>query len=129
MIARGASNSFHRDEHSHAASRQDVDREGDKRGEPGHITASPHPCILPHLSLTRSYLLPMDSSAQHPASSSRHHRPYFTDLQISMLSEKQRGKISASQEDKMKQLACSFIEGMGEKIGLYVSVSLRICAY
>ncbi|TFL00991.1 cyclin-like protein [Pterulicium gracile] len=59
----------------------------------------------------------MDSSAQHPASSSRHHRPYFTDLQISMLSEKQRGKISASQEDKMKQLACSFIEGMGEKIG------------
>lgn len=34
-----------------------------------------------------------------------------------MLSEKQRGKISASQEDKMKQLACSFIEGMGEKIG------------
>ncbi|CAL1712899.1 unnamed protein product [Somion occarium] len=43
--------------------------------------------------------------------------PYFTPLEIEQLSEKQRGKLSLSQEEKARQQACAFIEAVGAKIG------------
>ncbi|KAH7913074.1 cyclin-like protein [Hygrophoropsis aurantiaca] len=57
------------------------------------------------------------SSSQHPASSSKYHHPYFTAIEIERLSEKQRGKLSVTQEEKARQQACGFIEAVGSKIG------------
>ncbi|KAK2465363.1 hypothetical protein APHAL10511_002717 [Amanita phalloides] len=57
------------------------------------------------------------SPAQLPASSSKFHHPYFTPAEVEYLSEKQRGKISVSQEDKVRQNACGFLEAMGLRIG------------
>lgn len=56
--------------------------------------------------------------SQLPASSSKYHHPYFTVSEVEYLSEKQRGKLSASQEEKVRQQACGFLEVMGAKIGL-----------
>ncbi|KAF8627408.1 hypothetical protein AX17_006223 [Amanita inopinata Kibby_2008] len=55
--------------------------------------------------------------AQIPASSSKFHHPYFTPAEVEYLSEKQRGKLSISQEDKVRQNACGFLEAMGLRIG------------
>ncbi|KIJ62053.1 hypothetical protein HYDPIDRAFT_136982 [Hydnomerulius pinastri MD-312] len=57
------------------------------------------------------------SSAQLPASSSKFHHPYFTTAEVDYLSEKQRGKLSATQEEKVRQQACGFLEAVGAKIG------------
>ncbi|KAF8631401.1 hypothetical protein AX15_002409 [Amanita polypyramis BW_CC] len=57
------------------------------------------------------------SPAQLPASSSKFHHPYFTPAEVEYLSEKQRGKLSISQEDKVRQNACGFLEAMGLRIG------------
>jgi CTD kinase subunit beta len=56
--------------------------------------------------------------SQLPASSSKYHHPYFTVSEVEYLSEKQRGKLSASQEEKVRQQACGFLEVVGAKIGL-----------
>ncbi|KIK83709.1 hypothetical protein PAXRUDRAFT_832025 [Paxillus rubicundulus Ve08.2h10] len=60
---------------------------------------------------------PGQSSSQLPASSSKFHHPYFTTAEVKYLSEKQRGKLSATQEDKVRQQACGFLEAVGAKIG------------
>lgn len=52
-----------------------------------------------------------------PASSSKYHHPYFTPAEVESLSEKQRGKLSATQEDKVRQNACGFLEALGARIG------------
>ncbi|EPQ54470.1 cyclin-like protein [Gloeophyllum trabeum ATCC 11539] len=52
-----------------------------------------------------------------PASQSKHHHPYFTPSEVDRLSEKQRGKLSVTQEERSRQQACSFIEAIGAKIG------------
>ncbi|EAU86072.2 hypothetical protein CC1G_07151 [Coprinopsis cinerea okayama7 len=59
----------------------------------------------------------MSSSAQTPASTSRYHHPYFTPAELEHLSEKQRGKLSVTQEEKTRQNACSFIDAMSTRIG------------
>ncbi|TFY76192.1 hypothetical protein EWM64_g7819 [Hericium alpestre] len=41
-----------------------------------------------------------DSPTHIPASFTKHHHPYFTPTEVDMLSDKQRGKMSMSQEDK-----------------------------
>lgn len=61
------------------------------------------------------------SPSQLPASFSKYHHPYFTSAEVQYLSEKQRGKLSATQEEKARQQACGFIEAVGSKIGLCVS--------
>jgi len=48
----------------------------------------------------------------------QYHRPYFIPYDVVRLSEKQRGKLSTSQEEKARQQACGFIESVGAKIGL-----------
>ena len=53
-----------------------------------------------------------------PISTVKLHKPYFTPQQIQDLSEKTRGKLSLSQEEKARQHACTFIEAVGAKIGL-----------
>ena len=53
-----------------------------------------------------------------PTSYTKRHHPYFTPLEVEMLSEKQRGKMSTTQEEKARQQACGFIEAVGLKIGL-----------
>jgi CTD kinase subunit beta len=59
-------------------------------------------------------------SALLPTSSSKYHHPYFTPAEVEYLSEKQRGKLSATQEEKTRQQACAFLEAVGAKIGLRV---------
>ncbi|KAI6044276.1 cyclin-like protein [Pisolithus marmoratus] len=54
---------------------------------------------------------------QLPSSFSKHHHPYFTPAEVQHLSDKQRGKLSASQEERAKQQACGFIEAVSSKIG------------
>jgi len=56
-------------------------------------------------------------SPQIPASLKYHH-PYFTPAEIDYLSEKQRGKLSITQEEKVRQNACGFLEAIGTRIGL-----------
>jgi CTD kinase subunit beta len=53
-----------------------------------------------------------------PSTYTQHHRPYFTPYDVVRLSEKQRGKLSTSQEEKARQQACGFAESVGAKIGL-----------
>ncbi|PFH54113.1 hypothetical protein AMATHDRAFT_136094 [Amanita thiersii Skay4041] len=60
---------------------------------------------------------PPSPSAQFPASSSKFHHPYFTPAEVEYLSEKQRGKLSISQEEKLRQNACGFLEAMGSRVG------------
>lgn len=65
----------------------------------------------------------MQSGRQSPsnqaASTSRFHHPYFTPAEVEFLAEKQRGKLSHTQEEKTRQSACSLLEAMGTRIGLY----------
>ncbi|KAJ7644211.1 cyclin-like protein [Roridomyces roridus] len=49
--------------------------------------------------------------------SSKYHHPYFTPAEVEYLSVKQRGKLSAAQEERARQSACAFLEGMGARIG------------
>ena len=53
-----------------------------------------------------------------PISTVKPHKPYFTPQQVQDLCEKTRGKFSVSQEAKVRQHACTFIEAVGAKIGL-----------
>ena len=53
-----------------------------------------------------------------PASHLKYHLPYFTPQAVERLSEKQRGKLSVTQEEKARQQACGFIEAIGADIGL-----------
>ncbi|PAV16818.1 cyclin [Pyrrhoderma noxium] len=55
------------------------------------------------------------SPSQIPASRVKYHHPYFSPAEVEHLSEKQRGKLS--NQEKLKQQACSFIEAVGTKIG------------
>ena len=48
----------------------------------------------------------------------KYHLPYFTPVEVEQLSEKQRGKLSVTQEERARQLACGFIENVGAKLGL-----------
>ncbi|EGN92198.1 hypothetical protein SERLA73DRAFT_191446 [Serpula lacrymans var. lacrymans S7.3] len=57
------------------------------------------------------------SPSQLPPSSSKYHHPYFTPAEVEYLSEKQRGKLSATQEEKARQQGCGFIEAVGAKVG------------
>ena len=66
------------------------------------------------------------STSQLPTSFSKYHHPYFTPTEVEYFSERQRGKLSVSQEEKARQQACGFIEAVGSKIGLSVSLS-AIC--
>lgn len=61
---------------------------------------------------------------QFAASYVKHHLPYFTPAEVERLSDRQRGKLSMTQEEKVRQQACGFIEAVGAKIGLYVVLGL-----
>ncbi|RPD62215.1 cyclin-like protein [Lentinus tigrinus ALCF2SS1-7] len=52
-----------------------------------------------------------------PASYLKYYLPYFTPQEVERLSEKQRGKLSVTQEEKARQQACGFIEAIGADIG------------
>ncbi|PCH40239.1 cyclin-like protein [Wolfiporia cocos MD-104 SS10] len=45
------------------------------------------------------------------------HLPYFTTTETEQLSDKQRGKLSVTQEEKARQQACGFVEAVGARIG------------
>ncbi|KAG6840991.1 hypothetical protein C0991_002881 [Blastosporella zonata] len=57
------------------------------------------------------------SPSQLSASSSKYHHPYFTPAEVKYLSEKQRGKLTETQEEKARQSACGFLEALGARIG------------
>ncbi|OCF32289.1 CTD kinase subunit beta [Kwoniella heveanensis BCC8398] len=57
-----------------------------------------------------------------PSSSSstshvKHYKPYFTPLEVERLSAKQRGKLSVSREERLRQQACGFIDAVGVRCG------------
>ncbi|KAG5650475.1 hypothetical protein H0H81_012127 [Sphagnurus paluster] len=52
-----------------------------------------------------------------PASLIKHHHPYFTPAEVKYLSEKQRGKLTETQEEKTRQSACGFLEALGARVG------------
>ncbi|EJF61099.1 cyclin-like protein [Dichomitus squalens] len=52
-----------------------------------------------------------------PANYFKYYLPYFTPQEVERLSEKQRGKLSVTQEEKARQQACGFIETVGSDIG------------
>lgn len=54
---------------------------------------------------------------QTPSHQVKYYQTYFSPGEIEYLSEKQRGKLAAS-EEKLRQQACNFIEVVGVKIGL-----------
>ncbi len=58
------------------------------------------------------------SQAPMPASFAKYHWPYFTPEMVERMSERQRGKLSITQEEKQRQQACGFIEAIGSKTGL-----------
>lgn len=57
-----------------------------------------------------------------PKYTSRFYHPYFTPQEIELLSEKQRGKLTATQEEKVRQSACTFIENVAARVGLWVPI-------
>ncbi|KIP08932.1 hypothetical protein PHLGIDRAFT_87416 [Phlebiopsis gigantea 11061_1 CR5-6] len=52
-----------------------------------------------------------------PVSHIKYHLPYFTPEEVERMSDRQRGKLSMTQEEKQRQQACGFIEAVGSKIG------------
>jgi CTD kinase subunit beta len=48
------------------------------------------------------------------------YKPYFTPAEVERLSAKQRGKLSVSREERGRQQACSFIDAVGTRCGLWV---------
>ncbi|KAJ7147048.1 cyclin-like protein [Mycena crocata] len=52
-----------------------------------------------------------------PHSSSKYHHPYFTPAEVEYLSAKQRGKLSVTQEERVRQSAMAFLEAVGARIG------------
>lgn len=62
-----------------------------------------------------------------PKSQTKHHHPYFTPAEVELLSEKQRGKLSVTQEERVRQQACTFIEALGSRVGLLV-LYYPVCA-
>lgn len=53
-----------------------------------------------------------------PPSRARNYQAYFTPSEVAYLSEKQRGKLSESQDEKARLQACGFIEAVAAQIGL-----------
>ncbi|WWC87796.1 uncharacterized protein L201_002688 [Kwoniella dendrophila CBS 6074] len=47
----------------------------------------------------------------------KHFKPYFTPVEVEKLSAKQRGKLSVSREEKLRQQACGFIDAVGVRCG------------
>ena len=70
---------------------------------------------LPSLNSDLSMRSPSPTAA---TAKTKEHYPYFTPDEVSYLSEKQRGKISETQEERLRQQACAFIEAIGSKMGL-----------
>lgn len=72
-----------------------------------------------HHFLQNDQFLPnRESPSRLTASHVKYHLPYFTPDEVEHMSQRQRGKLSASQEEKQRQQACGFIEAVGSKIGL-----------
>ncbi|KAG9033418.1 hypothetical protein FS837_002480 [Tulasnella sp. UAMH 9824] len=62
-------------------------------------------------------MLGVSELASTPAKT-RYHQPYFTPLEVAYLTEKQRGKLSETQEEKARQQAMSLIDVVGTQMGL-----------
>lgn len=69
----------------------------------------------------------MDPTAPGTSHTKRY-RPYFTPAQVHALSAKQRGKLSISRADRTTQQACGFIDAVGCRLGLSVTLYDGACA-
>jgi len=72
--------------------------------------------FAPTIMDTRSHARNSSPSAL-PASSIKYHYPYFTPSEVESMSEKQRGKMSIHQEDKIRSSATGFLEILGSRMG------------
>jgi len=111
--------------HAHSGTRRSpnslhlVDPQSSNNSSRAH---SHTPTVHPYSrSQSRSqHIMPSSSSFSSSSSkySSKYYHPYFTPAEIEYLSEKQRGKQTVTQEDKIRQSACTFLETMGVRVGL-----------
>ncbi|KAL7415299.1 cyclin-like protein [Mrakia frigida] len=52
-----------------------------------------------------------------PPSLVKRHHAYFTEQEVLLMTEKQRGKLTAKAEEKARQTACGFAESVGGRLG------------
>ncbi|KIM25752.1 hypothetical protein M408DRAFT_73915 [Serendipita vermifera MAFF 305830] len=57
------------------------------------------------------------STSSTVTSKTRRHRAYFTPEEVSLLSQKQGTGASQDTQEKMRQLACTFMEAVGQRMG------------
>lgn len=67
--------------------------------------------------------VPFVNASSIPTSSSvssrtRRHRAYFTPEEVTHLGQKQGTGASLDSQEKMRQLACTFMEAVGQRMGL-----------
>lgn len=65
------------------------------------------------------------SATTNFSSKMRRHRAYFTPEEVATLSQKQGTGTSQDTQEKMRQLACTFMEAVGQRMGLWVHITLR----
>jgi hypothetical protein len=58
------------------------------------------------------------STTTNFTSKMRRHRAYFTPEEVATLSQKQGTGTSQDGQEKMRQLACTFMEAVGQRMGL-----------
>ncbi|ETW81680.1 hypothetical protein HETIRDRAFT_51297 [Heterobasidion irregulare TC 32-1] len=58
-----------------------------------------------------------DSPLHFPLPQTQNHHPYYTPVEVEVLSERQRGKYTIAKAEKGRQQACAFIEAVGARVG------------
>ena len=98
--------------------KQKTGRDECREGEVGMAVHESKTCRRPRAPVTSYLTTTMDPPQLIPASYLKYHLPYFTPQEVEHLSEKLRGKLSITQEERVRQQACGFIEAIGLDIGL-----------
>lgn len=85
--------------------------EGDKELEINDIPKLTHyPIITP--------MIMAEASSSASAIHTKQYKSYFSPANVERLSAKQRGKLSVSREERVRQQACGFIDAVGVRCGL-----------
>lgn len=87
--------------------------EGDKELEINNIPKLTHYPIITPMIMT-------EASSSASAIHTKQYKSYFSPANVERLSAKQRGKLSVSREERVRQQACGFIDAVGVRCGLYV---------
>lgn len=85
--------------------------EGDKELEINNIPKLTHYPIITPMIMT-------EASSSASAIHTKQYKSYFSPANVERLSAKQRGKLSVSREERVRQQACGFIDAVGVRCGL-----------